>query len=414
MIKEALLSGFRALDLTDQKGFVCGKILATLGVEVIKVEKPGGDPARAIPPFIDNIRHPEKSLYWMAFNTNKKSITLNLETKQGQELFKQLIPRVDFVIESFTPGYLDKIGLGYEVINKINPEVILTSITNFGQKGPYALYKGSELITSAMSGVMASTGDPDRAPIREGLETGYSLGNAAAALGTIIAHYHRSTTGEGQQVDVSIEEVSTNRLSVDLTLWEFDRRLVKRMGNKVRFGAALVKAIWQCKDGYICWTLVGGMIGAAANRALSRWMDDQIAYNPLKKITNWEELDMAAIKKEELDIYEKAISDFFMQRTKKEIAEEGLKRGINAAVVAGPDDLLENPQTKTRGYWTHMGNSQSGNEIIYPKHFFLTSETDNFVKHRAPLIGENNSEIFRDELGLSSFEIEKLKQAGAI
>ena len=131
---ESLLSGYRALDLTDEKGFVCGKILAALGVETIKVEPPGGDPARNIPPFLHREPEISNSLYWLANNSNKRSITLALEPERGREIFQKLVTRCDFIIESFKPGYLDSIGLGYPALAKINPRIILTSITPFGKK----------------------------------------------------------------------------------------------------------------------------------------------------------------------------------------------------------------------------------------------------------------------------------------
>src|SRR5512136_568585 len=140
-----MLSHCRVLDLTDEKGFLCGKILADLGAEVIKIEKPGGDCARNIQPFYHNIPHPEKSLYWFAYNTNKKSITLDIESADGKEIFRMLVKGSDFVIESFPVGYLAGLGLGYSDLSQINPSIVMTSITPFGQQGPYRDYKASDL-----------------------------------------------------------------------------------------------------------------------------------------------------------------------------------------------------------------------------------------------------------------------------
>lgn len=159
---EGLMSPFRVLDLTDEKGLLCGKVLASMGAEVIKVEPLGGDAARNIPPFYHDIAHPEKSLFYMAYNTNKKSITLDIETPDGQMIFKRLVALSDFVIESYEPGYLDKLGLGYEQLSKINSRIILTSISPLGQKGPYSHYKSSDLMCVAMSGFLYLTGDTAR------------------------------------------------------------------------------------------------------------------------------------------------------------------------------------------------------------------------------------------------------------
>jgi len=411
---DSLLGGFRALDLTDEKGFVCGKILAALGVEVINIEKPGGDPARGIPPFLHNTPHPEESLYWFAFNTDKRSITLNLEMSQGQDLFRKLVEKADFVLESFAPGYMDSLGLGYEALRQVDPRFIMTSITPFGQKGPYAQYKGSELTVSAMGGVLLTTGYPDRPPVREGPDSIYFHAGVAAALGTVIAHYHREITGEGQQVDVSLQEVAASRTFNNLVIWEFGKRLLKRSGGVRRIGARSTRWIWQCKDGYIFWTLMPGKFGAPANRALSKWIDEDGLENPLNKVTNWDEFHPAAISREELDTYQEAIAKFFMNHTKKELVEEGLTRGINVAPVDCPADVIESHQLKARDYWVDLEHPESGITLSYPKHFFLSNQTENFVKRRAPLIGEYNEDIYVKELGLSSTEIAALKKASVI
>lgn len=411
---QSLLTGYRALDLTDEKGFTCGKILAAMGVETIKVEKPGGDPARRIPPHLHNTSDPDKSLYWSAFNTGKRSITLNLETKRGQDLFRRLAKTADFMIESAAPGYWDERGIGFEALKRVNPGIILTSITPFGQKGPYAHYKGSELIASAMSGVLATNGDPDRPPVREGTDAVYFESNAAAALGTVIAHYHRENTGEGQHVDVSLQEVAAKRTSINMVVWEFDKRLIRRNGTVRTFGARSTHWIWPCKDGYVFWSYMGGKFGAPANRALSQWIDEDGLFNPLKEIENWDELDMAAMSQEVLEIHQNAIGKFFMNHTKKEIAEEGLKRGINASVISNPADVLENQQLHARQYWTEFDHPECGATLSYPKHFFLTDRTENFIKRRAPHIGEDNGKIYSNLLGLSDTEIEALKDASII
>ncbi len=139
---EGMLSPYRILDLTDEKGLLCGKLLGDLGADVIKIEKPGGDSARDIGPFFHDDPDPEKSLYWFAFNTNKRGITLDMETRDGLEIFKRLLKNADAVIESFPSGHMEKMGLDYSELKKVNSRIILTSITPFGQTGPYKDYKG--------------------------------------------------------------------------------------------------------------------------------------------------------------------------------------------------------------------------------------------------------------------------------
>lgn len=412
--KDSLLSGYRALDLTDEKGFICGKILAAMGVDVIKIERPGGDQARKIPPYYNNEPDPERSLFWLAFNGNKRSITLNLETSQGKNLFRKLLSTADFVLESFLPGYMEKLGMGYQALAKENPRIIMTSITHFGQKGPYSQFKSCELVAAAMSGVLENTGDPDRPPVKESPNTVYFQANAAAALGTIISHYYRENTGEGQQVDVSIHECASSRMINSLFLWEFDKRLIKRMGAVNIMGKLQSRWIWQCKDGHVYWYLMGGAIGAPSNRAISQWMDEDGIENPLRQIENWDEFDRASLTEEMNNIFEKAIGNFFLRHTRKEIAEEGFGRGINAAVLNNPADVLENQHLASRGFWSEIEHSELGAKLKYPGHFFLCSETENFIRRRAPYAGEDNDDVYKKELGFSGIEIAALKKSNVI
>jgi benzylsuccinate CoA-transferase BbsE subunit len=204
---ESMLSPYRVLDLTDEKGLLCGKILGDMGADVIKIEKPGGDAARSIGPFYHDEPHSEKSLFWFSLNTSKRGITLNIETADGREIFKRLVQTADFVIESFAPGYLDKLGLGYMALDKIKPGIIMVSITPFGQTGPYRDYKTSDIVAWAMSGEMSGWGDIDRPPVRISNHSQSYL-NAAAdgAIGALVALYQRWAMGEGQHIDVSIQE----------------------------------------------------------------------------------------------------------------------------------------------------------------------------------------------------------------
>jgi crotonobetainyl-CoA:carnitine CoA-transferase CaiB-like acyl-CoA transferase len=175
-IGKSPLEGYLALDLTDEKGFLCGRILGDLGVDVIKVEPPGGDPSRRIAPFYKDIPDPEKSLYWFAYNANKRGITLNIESEEGKEIFKKLVKTAHFVIESHSPGYMDSLGLGYPSLSRVNRAIILTSITPFGQAGPYASYKASDITEMGMCGLMYLCGDPDLPPARISFPQAYLHG----------------------------------------------------------------------------------------------------------------------------------------------------------------------------------------------------------------------------------------------
>jgi crotonobetainyl-CoA:carnitine CoA-transferase CaiB-like acyl-CoA transferase len=159
---------------------------------------------------------------------------------------------------------------------------------------------------------------------------------------------------------------------------------------------------------------MGAQFGAPANRALSKWIDDDGMENPLKRVENWENMDMAVMTEEMQNDFEAAIARLFMNHTKKEIAEEGLKRGVNLCVLNNPADVLEHSQLKARDYWADLEHPWSERTYNYPSHFFLSSETENYVKHLAPLIGEHNDELYNQELGLSRTEITELKEADII
>src|SRR6266571_8957133 len=165
-VMDSILAPYRVLDLTDESGFLCGKILADLGADVIKIEAPGGDAARMLGPFPGDKPDRNKSLYWIAYNVGKLGITLNLESARGRELLRKLALRADFLIETFPPGWLDRHDLGFETLRKLNPRIIVVSITPFGQTGPYSSYKGSDLVAMAMSGLMSLIGEPGETPLR--------------------------------------------------------------------------------------------------------------------------------------------------------------------------------------------------------------------------------------------------------
>jgi benzylsuccinate CoA-transferase BbsE subunit len=412
---DGLLSGYRALDLTDEKGFVCGKILAGTGIDVIKIERPGGDPARNIPPFLQGIESPERSLYWNAFNTGKRSITLDIESCRGQELFRKLVEKSHFILESFTPGYLDGLGLDYKALSRINPGIVMTSITPFGQKGPYSHYNSCNLVACAMSGVLILNGDPDRAPVKEALDSIYFEAGAAAALGTVMAHYYRETTGEGQQVDVSLQECAASRTTTSIAVWQFDRRLLERTGNKSLVGGRRPSRwLWPCKDGYLFWTLRGGGMGARINPVMSRWFDEEGMDNPFHLVENPDRLDMAGLSEETLDAFESMIGKLFMKHTKKEIMERALKTDIQAWILSTPADVLENQNLKERKFWVVPEHNEPETGLEYPGHFFLSNRTDNTIRYPAPLVGEHNLEIYSELLGLSNDGVAELGESGVI
>ncbi|MDP6346817.1 MAG: CoA transferase, partial [Dehalococcoidia bacterium] len=226
--EDQLLSGFRVLDLTRELGVYCTKLLADLGAEVIRIEPPTGDPLRQRGPFFKDVPHPEHSLYFMYYNTGKRSITLDLEQPEGQVLFKKLVARADVVVESFAPGYMDGIGLGYQVLSRANPRIIVAAITPFGQEGPYRNFKATDLINMSMGAYTYTTGDADRPPVRISFPLSHCHAGAEAAAASVMANYHRERTGEGQFIDVSIQECVIWTLMNTTTTWDLIQTNVGR------------------------------------------------------------------------------------------------------------------------------------------------------------------------------------------
>jgi benzylsuccinate CoA-transferase BbsE subunit len=408
-----MLNGYRVLDLTDEKGSACGKILGDLGADVIKIEKPGGDPARRIGPFYHNTADPEMSLHWWAFNSSKRGITLNLHEPEGRDIFLTLASKADIIIESFPPGHMDKLGLGYTVLSPSNPRLIMTSITPFGQTGPYKDRKASDIAILAMSGLMSITGDSDRPPIRMCLDQTYLLGSIHGVVGTLLALSHLRSSGEGQTVDVSIYEAAVRGNYWEPARWEFLQVLVKRAGNRFPRAAAKGLQLWRCKDGYVTWLLTGGVTGAKQMNALVAWMSELSLADILKDI-DWGALHLSNVSQQELNSWEAIIEKFFLNFTMDELENKAITRGIPMARVNRIDNVIHDEQLIARGFWEQLPVPGTTETIGHPAFPYLSSATSTSVKKRAPLIGEHNNDIYEKELGLSGQTILSLKERGVL
>ncbi len=414
--EKQILNSCRVIDLTDDKGFLCGKILADLGADVIKIERPGGDTSRDNGPFYHDIPDQEKNLYWFAYNLNKRGITLNIEDKKGQQIFNRLVKTADFIIESFTPGYLDQLGLNYTKLSKVNPRIVMTSITPYGQTGPYSQYKANDIDIMGMGGLLYITGNPGQPPLRISLPQSFLLASAHGAAASMVAHFYREKTGEGQHVDVSAQECVLWEIANAIPLWELNRNILRRAGSYMsgRWTGTKQRLLWKCKNGYVLFYILGGAFGVKTNRAIVKWMEeDGIAPDFLKEF-NWDAFDMATQTQEMQDQIEVHIGKLFASFTKEELYDQALKRGIMLCPVNTSKDILENTQLKERQFWVDIPHQELCTDVKYPGAFAKLSETPLKIRRRAPLIGEHNLEIYQDELGFSGHELEDLKNAGVI
>ncbi len=409
-----LLAPYRVLDLTDEKGFLCGKILSDLGADVIKIEPPRGDRARNLGPFYHDVAEPEKSLCWFAYNMGKRGITLNIETDDGREIFSNLVKKSVFVIESFAPGYLESLGLGYDDLSRINPRVIMVSITPFGQTGPRRDFKSSDIVCMALGGPMYVCGDTDRAPVRMSIDQSWLHASSQAAVGALIAHFSAKVSGRGQQVDVSIQDSLVWIPLYAQQAWYTNKFIVGRAGvSRQRHDGMTKRYIWSCKNGWVCWWLTGGTLGHQT-RVLVEWMQEEGMASAFLMEMDWSLFD---IDKQEQATVDRILDEFclfFMQHTKEELYQEGLRRRALIYPVCSTGDLLEDSQLKARRSWIQVEHPELGKEITYPGPFLKSSQSQVGSNRRAPLIGEHNHEVYNGELGLSISDIAALKEAGAI
>jgi benzylsuccinate CoA-transferase BbsE subunit len=403
-----MLNNYRVLDLTDEKGSLCGKILGDLGADVIKVEKPTGDVSRRIGPFFHDMPDPEKSLNWFALNSSKRGITLNIEDPEGKEIFKKLADTADVIIESFAPGYMDTLGIGYAALSARNPRLIITSITAFGQTGPYKDRKASDITLLAMSGLMSINGDSDRPPLRMCLDQSYYLASAQAAAGTLLAIQCRYASGKGQCVDVSIYEVAVRANYREPFRWEWEKAKTPRMGNYFARGSAAFRQLWPSKDGYVTWTIM--MENVKPVRGWVEWMKEDNQAGRWGDI-NWDEVtNFLKWNPEDIEAIQQSIAGFILTHTTKELEAGSIKRSLLLSPVNPVNFVAEDEQLLARRFWKKVEHPELKTAFNYPRFTYLSSEDNNEIRFRAPLIGEHNSEIYGKELAFSEEDISSLRK----
>ncbi len=402
-----MLSNLKILDLTHYiTGPYCTKLLADYGADVIKIEKPvSGDPARYMGPFPRNAPDPEKSGLFLHLNTNKRSITLDLKNSVGQEIFLKLLKKVDVLVESFSPQVMPKLGLVYETLEKVSPRLVMTSISNFGQTGPYRDYRLSEIVLSAMGHMMCGQGEPDREPVKmAGNMLQYQSGVIAALL-TMMAVFSQRIQGVGQQVDVPIFETQ---------LGSIDRRAPSLVGHvynpsevsmRVPFGigAGFPFGNFPCQDGYFSiagaasygfWPRVVAMLG------MPELLDDP-------RFCKAE----AQSRPENYQAFIEIFLPWCMDRTREEIVTLGQSKRVPVAPIYSAQDLISDRHMKARSYFIEIDHPIAG-KIKYPGAPFK-AKVPFQIRRPAPLLGQHNEEVYR-QLGYGKSDLVKLREAGVI
>jgi benzylsuccinate CoA-transferase BbsE subunit len=397
-----MLAGYRVLDLCDAKGVLCTKIMADLGADVITVEPPQGCNTRHRPPFYHDQPDSEKSLFFWYFHTNKRSVTLNLETTDGRELFKALVQTADIIVETMPPGYLKRLGLAYADLRTLHPALIMTSITGFGQDGPYRNYQVSDIVGLAMGGLMQLCGEPEQPPVPPGGDQGEHLAALNGVTGSLIALWHREISGQGQHVDVSLQAAVANALETTHQTYDFNREIRTRWGHK-REGAAY---ILPCQDGYIA-LLCAGSLGWPK---LVTWLQDEGCDNGL---ADERFLDDVYRFEHDAEVHT-TLQTFFTTKCKADIYTEAQRRRIPLAPVNTPRDLAESPQLQARDFFVDVAHPALNATITYPGAPYTLSETPWRIRRRPPTLGEHNEDIYVHELGLSRDELIALRVGGVI
>ncbi len=411
------LDRLRVMDLTTPLGHLCGKILGDLGADVIKVEPPAGDAGRRRTPFYMDPDGNEHSLFWLTYNNNKRGLTLDLEQDEGRELLARLAAQADVLIESYPPGYLDSIGVGYESLSKRNPGLIHTAITPFGQAGPYRDFQASDLEIQASAGILSLTGRPDGPPVRISLSQSEAWASLYGAMGTMTAHHWRQRGGKGQFVDVSAQAACVIQCVHAPLFWDYNREMATRQGEYLTgrtITGARFRSVWPCKDGFLTFILYGGPAGRKTNRELTAWMDREAMAPEFMKNMDWERFDISAMTQKQIDDIEDIIGKFFQMITKAEFMKEAVERGMLGYPVASTADILQDEQLMTRQFWTPLPVPGRDEAIRFPGPFARFSSSSCAVRRPAPGLGQHTDEILREDLGLSAGEILRLRSEGVI
>ena len=395
------LNRIRVLDLTHHvAGPYCSKLLADFGAEVTKVERPGsGDGARMTPPFAGDDPHPDKGLSFLYLNTSKRSVTLDLKSEAGRGLLLRMAAEADVAVENFRPRTLPSLGLSYDALREVNPSLVMVSISNFGQTGPYRDYEATDIVEYALSGIQYIFGDNDREPLKHGFDQAQYKAGADAAGAALIALYHRAMTGEGQWIDVSIQECVATGLRDTTSAFAYTGAVKWRRPNEA---GEVPRSPVRTKDGYIVPIAFGGADWNTTVEFLENpALEDERFATPEGRLENAADLD-------------KILRDTFAQYESEELFyRANRRRGLIYGLGQNAAELRGNPQYAHRGFFTEIEHPVAG-VAEYPGAPFGMSRTPWAARSPAPTLGQHNVEVFVGELGLSTSELDDLAARGVV
>ena len=394
------LENLKVLDLADEKASFCSKLLADLGASVIKVEKPGGDASRNIGPFLGNESHPNRSLSFNHNNMNKLGITLNVEHVEGRKLFLRLLGKHDVVVETFLPGYLEKLGLGFGALSKINEKLIWVSVTGFGQTGPRSRDPCYDIVASAFGGQMSVSGALSTSPLKPFGEQSYTIASLYAAMGILLALKRRCQTGKGEHIDISLQEAVVSALDHVMVRYFYEKVVPRRQGERSWNNTS---CLLPCKNGQLFITLFPQW------ETLVEWMASEGMADDLTD-DQWSD---EAYRLSHFDHILQVVKRWTLTHTSDELFELGQLMHFPWAPVQSPQEVLDNPQLKARHFFIDVSHPEMDTPLTYPRAPYQWGCSLERRK-RAPRVGEDNIEVYQEELGLSEQEMERLHSLHAI
>ena len=399
MLTNGALAGVKVIDLTHHiAGPYATKLLADHGADVLKIERPGGDPARRLPPFFHDDPHREKSLPFLYLNTNKRSITLNLKTDEGRSILMDLLADADALVENYAPRVMPSLGLDYETLRAHNPGLVCASVSNFGQTGPWRDYRATEIVEYALGGLMYIFGAYDREPLKHAMNQAQFKAGTNLASATLMALYHQRLTGQGQRVDVSIQESIASALRDVINNYTYlgavRRRQPNHTGDLTRLRAV--------SDGYV---LPNPGIGASLDwQILVDFLDAPELDDP--------KFDNASARLENAEELGEILDQIFATKQKQDIFYAAHQKRFIYGVIDSPPETMENPQIKARDYYVPLEHSDLG-EITFPGAPFLMSGSPWDVQSVAPTLGQHNGDVLR-ALGYDSQQMAYLTASEVI
>ncbi len=410
------LAGLRVLEWADEKGQFCGKLMADLGADVVKIEPPGGQHTRTVGPFLGDIPHRERSLSFWHYNTSKRGITLNLETPEGKDLFRRLASTADILLETYPPGYLPALGLGYEELSRRNPTLVMCSLTPFGQTGPWRDYQTSDLLQLAAGGQMGCCGYdpedvPDAPPIAPGGGNAWHIGSHYAYIALMAAVCYRDMTGEGQYIDASVHEACALTTEAAVPTYIYTGQVVRRHTGRAAAVERSEPTQFVTREGaWLNTTRSGFNLTPARLRRLAEWMD---RHGLAQDLLDEKYQSTAAIQADVPHIAA-ALETFFASISLEEAWHGGQELGLPWGAVRSMDEIIHDAHLHERGFFVEVEHPELGRSFTYPGPAAIYNRSPWRIARRAPLNGEHNEEILCSVLGLTRGVLAALAESGVV